>query len=75
MFPELTDYEFYKAVIIELTEKQIFRWQDIKDMISKSSHRPEDWNDVRVVLKEFINRDIIEKDYLTLEIEQYIVKN
>lgn len=71
----MTNYEFYISVIEAFVNKQIFKWQDIKDQISKTKHRPEDWNDVRVVLKEFINRGIIERDYLTYEEEQYIIKN
>lgn len=73
MNPNFSNYEFYISVIEQLMEKKIFRWQDIKDSIQKTKHRPEDWNDVRIVLKEFISRGLIERDYLEYDIEQYII--
>jgi len=68
------DYGFYISVMNEMVEKKIFRWTDIKERIQKTKHRPEDWNDVRVVLKDYISRGIIERDYLDMSIEQYIIK-
>lgn len=69
------DYEFYKSVLTDLTKQHCFNWQDIKSRIEKTEHRPENWMDVRVVLQDFVSRNIIERDFSDIYVERYSVKN